>query len=89
MANTNPRNLVSLSNLMMQARKNCNHPFLFRAPQNQEGEWLVDERFVSHRCFIAFFLVHCFFSGLMSHMCFGFFSFLIPKPYIPTRNPKP
>ena len=45
MVNTNAQQ-SSLSNLMIQARKNCNHPFLFQAPMDSDGHWVLDERLV-------------------------------------------
>jgi len=42
MANANPR--VSVDNMMMQMRKCCNHPFLFEAPIDADGDWAIDER---------------------------------------------
>jgi len=44
MANPNPES--SLDNTMMQMRKCCNHPYLFEAPVDDSGDWIVDERLV-------------------------------------------
>ncbi|KAJ1490316.1 SNF2 family N-terminal domain-containing protein, partial [Baffinella frigidus] len=37
---------TSLQNILMQMRKNCNHPYLFQAPQDPMGNVVVDERLV-------------------------------------------
>jgi hypothetical protein len=34
----------SLENVMMQMRKCCNHPYLFEAPVDDEGNWIIDNR---------------------------------------------
>jgi SNF2 family DNA or RNA helicase len=41
MANPNPG--ASMDNTMMQMRKACNHPYLFEAPVDGNGDWLIDE----------------------------------------------
>lgn len=40
------KSATSLQNIMMQMRKNCNHPYLFQSPTNAMGEMVVDERLV-------------------------------------------
>ena len=37
---------TSMQNVMMQMRKNCNHPYLFQAPTDALGNIVVDERVV-------------------------------------------
>jgi SNF2 family DNA or RNA helicase len=36
----------SLENVMMQMRKCCNHPYLFEAPVDDEGNWIIDNRLI-------------------------------------------
>jgi len=40
------KNATSLQNILMQMRKNCNHPYLFQAPLDPMGNVVIDERIV-------------------------------------------
>jgi len=40
------KSATSLQNIMMQMRKNCNHPYLFQGPIDGMGQLVVDERMV-------------------------------------------
>jgi ATP-dependent DNA helicase len=31
---------------MMQMRKCCNHPYLFEAPVDADGDWVIDDRLI-------------------------------------------